>query len=115
VIERKFILKGINFQSGSATISYDSYKILDEVVESLDAYPEAQIEIQGYTDNTGSRSTNMRLSLQRAEAVQFYLIGKGIPAYRLRARGFGPDNPIAPNNTADGRALNRRIEMIRID
>jgi outer membrane protein OmpA-like peptidoglycan-associated protein len=115
VIERKFILKGINFESGSATISYESYKILDEVVESLYAYPEAQIEIRGYTDNTGSRSTNMRLSQQRAESVLFYLIGKGIPAFRLRALGFGPDNPIAPNNTAEGRSLNRRIEMVRID
>jgi outer membrane protein OmpA-like peptidoglycan-associated protein len=115
VIERKFVLKGINFQSGSSIISYESYKILDDVVESLYAYPEAKIEIRGYTDNTGSRAVNMRLSQQRAEAVLFYLIGKGIPAHRLRARGFGPDDPIAPNNTPEGRALNRRIEMIRID
>ena len=114
-VKRKFILKGINFESGSATISNESYKILDEVVESLYAYPEVKIEIRGYTDNTGSRATNMRLSQQRAESVLFYLIGKGISTYRLRARGFGPDDPIAPNNTREGRALNRRIEMVRID
>ena len=114
-VERKFILKGINFETGSARITAESYAILNEVVESLQAYPEVSVEIQGYTDATGSLATNKRLSQERAEAVLFYFIGKGIDAGRLRARGYGPSNPIASNATREGRALNRRIEIVRID
>jgi outer membrane protein OmpA-like peptidoglycan-associated protein len=114
-VKRKFVLKGINFETGSARITAESYAILNEVVESLQAYPEVRVEIQGYTDATGSRSLNMRLSQERAEAVLFYLIGKGIDSGRLRASGYGPANPIASNATREGRALNRRIELVRID
>ena len=114
-IKRKLVLAGINFETGSSTISSKSYIILDEVFESLKAYPEVKIEIQGYTDNTGRRATNMRLSQERAESVMNYFIGKGISPARMRAVGYGPDNPIASNATREGRAENRRIELIRID
>jgi outer membrane protein OmpA-like peptidoglycan-associated protein len=114
-VKRKFVLKGINFETGSARITAESYATLNEVVASLQAYPEVKVEIQGYTDATGSQALNMRLSQERAEAVLFYLIGKGIDASRLRASGYGPANPIASNATREGRALNRRIEIVRID
>jgi outer membrane protein OmpA-like peptidoglycan-associated protein len=114
-VKRKFVLKGINFETGSARITAESYAVLNEVVQSLLAYPEVKVEIQGYTDATGSQATNMRLSQERAEAVLFYFIGKGIDAGRLRASGYGPANPIASNATREGRALNRRIEIVRID
>jgi OOP family OmpA-OmpF porin len=89
--------------------------ILDEVVNSLKGYPEVNITIQGYTDSVGKESTNLRLSQERAESVRNYFIGKGIDPGRLKAVGFGELNPVASNNTKEGRAKNRRIELVRTD
>ncbi len=69
----------------------------------------------GHTDGGGPRSRNLRLSLARAEAVRAYLVMKGVSADRLIARGYGPDRPIASNANASGRAMNRRVELRRID
>jgi OOP family OmpA-OmpF porin len=77
----------------------------------MKANPDVKVEIQGHTDSRGSLALNERLSQQRAEAVRDYLIGQGIAAERLTARGYGPHNPIASNETADGRAQNRRVEL----
>lgn len=107
------VLEGVVFRSGSAEVQPESEEILQKALNTLIAYPDMQVEIHGYTDNTGSRSLNMRLSLQRAEAVKQWLVDKGIEAERLTAKGFGPDNPIAPNDTREGRQQNRRIEFVR--
>jgi len=69
------------------------------------------LDVEGYTDNTGSAATNKKLSQARANAVVAYLKKKGIAANRLTAKGFGPENPIADNKTAAGRAQNRRVEL----
>ena len=114
-IKSKLVLEGIQFASGSSTISAKSYMILDEVVNSLKGYPEVKLTIQGYTDSVGKESTNLRLSQQRAESVMNYFIGKGIDYGRLKAVGFGELNPVANNNTKEGRAKNRRIELVRTD
>jgi outer membrane protein OmpA-like peptidoglycan-associated protein len=114
-IKSKLVLEGIQFSSGSSTISAKSYMILDEVVNSLKGYPEVNLTVQGYTDSVGKESTNLRLSQERAESVMNYLIGKGIERNRLKSVGFGELNPIASNNTKDGRAKNRRIELVRTD
>jgi OOP family OmpA-OmpF porin len=79
----------------------------------LSENPDVTVEIQGYTDNTGNKATNQKLSQARADAVRTWLIDKGIAADRLTAKGFGSDNPIAPNSTKEGRAQNRRIEFFR--
>jgi OOP family OmpA-OmpF porin len=71
------------------------------------------VEISGHTDNVGKRSTNMKLSQQRADAVKAWLVAKGIDASRMTAKGYGPDKPVAPNTTAEGRAKNRRIDFTR--
>jgi OmpA-OmpF porin, OOP family len=72
------------------------------------------VEIQGHTDNIGTRNYNIRLSLARAQAVCDYLTAKGIAKDRLIIKGFGPDRPIAKNDTSEGRGQNRRITFMRI-
>jgi OOP family OmpA-OmpF porin len=74
-----------------------------------------KLRISGHTDNVGSRDANVGLSKRRSESVKKYLVSKGIAAHRFEVLYFGPDNPIAPNNTEDGRARNRRVEMIIVE
>jgi len=108
------ILEGVNFATGSANLSFDSRSILDKVVRTMREYPDIEVEIRGYTDNTGSYQGNIRLSKRRADAVKDYLVSNGIAFYRIATKGFGPEDPIAPNTTREGRAKNRRIEFFRI-
>lgn len=109
------VLKGVNFETGRSTLTTDSYATLDEVAASLLANPQVRIEIAGHTDATGSRALNQRLSLARAMAVRAYLAQKGVSPDRMVARGYGPDRPIATNQTAAGRAENRRVEIHLLD
>jgi outer membrane protein OmpA-like peptidoglycan-associated protein len=109
------ILQGLTFKSGSAVIAPSSYASLDRVWESLVDWPEVNIEIQGYTDNRGSYESNRILSQKRADAVVQYLVDKGTSSFRLNAVGYGPENPIADNTSAEGRATNRRVEMRRVN
>src|SRR5439155_1762748 len=97
------ILQGVNFQTGRSVLTASSYAVLDQVAASLVANPEIRIEIAGYTDSTGSKLTNMRLSMGRAGAVQHYLARKGVSPMRMKARGFGASGYIASNKTPDGR------------
>ena len=115
-IERgRVILRGVNFEFNKAVLTRDSYVILDQVYASLVEWPEIKIEIKGHTDSVGSKITNKRLSNNRAQAVADYLSSKGISSDRLSAVGMGEDEPIADNKTAEGRAMNRRVELHRID
>ena len=107
------VLQGVNFETGKAVILPESQQILDQVAESLVDNPGVNVEVGGHTDNTGARATNLRLSQARANAVREYLIGKGVDAGRLTARGYGPDQPTADNSTATGRFANRRVELSR--
>ena len=107
------ILDGVNFASGSSELSYDTKNVLGKVVRTLNDYTEMKLEINGYTDNTGSLKFNMKISKQRAESVRSYLINQGVQADRLTANGYGPENPMTSNNTKEGRAKNRRIEFFR--
>lgn len=108
-------LNGINFETGSANIAYESYPILERAYKYLINNPDIRLEVQGHTDNVGSSKLNMELSQERADAVRDYLIGKGIKAERLTSKGYGSARPIASNNTKQGRALNRRIEFQILD
>jgi outer membrane protein OmpA-like peptidoglycan-associated protein len=109
------VLDGVTFATGRAVLTPDAMTILDRVAASLVESKDVNVEVQGHTDNTGSRALNTRLSGQRAAAVRDYLVQKGVPASRLTARGMGPDAPRAPNNTTEGRALNRRVELRRVN
>jgi len=115
VIEAKVNLQGVTFGSGNATLTPNAKKVLDGIAEQLLAHPNVKIEIQGHTDNQGNAKSNLELSERRAKAVVGYLAIKGVKMSRMSAVGFGQDNPIADNRTKEGRELNRRIEMIRVD
>ena len=110
-IGSKIALRNIFFDVGQATLRSESNAELDRLVSLLKDVPSLKVEISGHTDNTGSASINDKLSQDRAEAVVVYLKGKGIPAGRLTAKGYGSSNPIATNNSAQGRQENRRTEF----
>lgn len=112
---RSVIIEGINFVTGSAQLTSNSAPSLERAYNALVASPDVKLEIIGYTDNVGIRSANEALSLRRAAAVKSWLVKKGIDPSRLTTVGKGPDNPIAPNYTAEGRAKNRRIEFHVMD
>ena len=102
----------INFRTNRTEIAADSTGLLDQVATILQAHPEiAHLRIEGHTDNSGARAQNVRLSTGRAASVRQYLIDKGIAAERLTSEGFGPERPVAPNDTAENRARNRRVEF----
>jgi outer membrane protein OmpA-like peptidoglycan-associated protein len=109
----RFVLHGIKFDFAKATIRPESYPILDNAATLLKENPGIIVEIQGYTDNSGSSTYNQKLSLKRANAVVTYFIKKhGIEPSRLFAQGYGELNPIAPNDIRAGRVLNRRVEFL---
>ncbi|MCG8697368.1 MAG: OmpA family protein [Bacteroidales bacterium] len=107
----KVILKNIYFETGKSTLKAESYASLNNVVKLLEANTGVNIEISGHTDNVGSMKSNLKLSNARAKAVVDYLIGQGIAESRLTHKGYAFNQPIAPNTTAEGRALNRRVEF----
>ncbi len=108
------ILTGVNFETGRSVLTRDSYVVLDAVAASLLANPDIRIEVAGYTDSTGRKYINYRLSQARAAAVRFYLARKGVPPARMIAKGYGASGYIAPNSTAAGRAQNRRVELHKL-
>jgi outer membrane protein OmpA-like peptidoglycan-associated protein len=112
-VGKAIVLEGVVFKTGSAEITPVSEEILTKAYNTLEQNPDIEVEIQGHTDNTGKRATNMKLSQARADAVKAYLVGKGIDGKRIATKGFGPDKPIATNKTAAGRQQNRRIEFFR--
>lgn len=105
-------LQGIQFEAGSAAIRPVSLNILNQVAGVLIANSTYLVEIRGHTDNAGTPETNLILSQKRAESVKRFLISKGISADRLTTSGFGGTVPLSDNNTAAGKAKNRRVEFI---
>lgn len=101
----------ITFATDSADIASSFYSPLNNLATSFRQYNQNSIEIVGHTDSTGSHAYNMGLSQRRAQSVANYLTAQGVDAARLSTRGAGPDQPVASNATADGRAQNRRVEV----
>lgn len=101
----------VEFEAGSATLTVLGQQVLDDLAGVLKRMPERRFEIIGHTDAQGARLSNLALSAARADAVKAYLTGKGVPAALLGTSGAGPDRPVASNDTAEGRARNRRIEV----
>jgi len=108
---RRWVLVGVNFNLNSARLKQESYPILFHAVRVLLQNPDMKVEIQGYTDNLGPNSYNLKLSERRAKTVKNYLIAHGVTGSRLVVKGYGSKNPIGDNKTAAGRAMNRRIEF----
>ncbi len=110
-----FVLEGIEFETGSASIKPESVTILRRVLRTLELNPEVRVEISGHTDSVGTAENNQDLSMRRAESVKQWFIRNGVAAGRMETIGYGETRPRADNGTAEGRARNRRIEMRRID
>lgn len=112
-VGKPIILEGVTFKPGSIVVQRQSESALARALFTFIENPTIEVEIRGYTDNTGNAEKNVQLSQRRADAVKIWLIQRGIPAARITAKGYGSANPVADNSTADGRAQNRRIEFIR--
>jgi OOP family OmpA-OmpF porin len=110
-VEEKIVLRGVNFDFDKAEIRPDAAVILDEAASILNSNTGSAVSVGGHTDSVGADAYNQGLSERRAMAVKDYLAGKGVAGSRLSAVGYGEANPIAANDTADGRALNRRVEL----
>jgi len=110
--KKKIVLRGVNFDFDKSTIRADAVPILDEAAKTLKEYGDVTVSVDGYTDSIGTEEYNQRLSVRRADAVRAYLEHQGIAATRLTAKGFGESDPVASNATAEGRAQNRRVELI---
>jgi outer membrane protein OmpA-like peptidoglycan-associated protein len=113
-IGKAIVLDGVVFGVGKATISTSSDSILARALKTFLENPTIEVEIRGYTDNTGDAKKNVKLSQNRADAVKSWLVKRGVPASRINSKGYGSADPVAPNSTLEGRTQNRRIEFIRI-
>jgi OmpA-OmpF porin, OOP family len=111
IMNQTIVLNTINFELNSDQITPSSRPSLDQTVRSLQEQPEVTMEIAGHTDSTGSDAYNQQLSQRRADSVRNYLTSQGVDAGRVRATGYGEQQPIASNETASGRAMNRRVEF----
>jgi SH3 domain-containing YSC84-like protein 1 len=112
--DRRVTLSDVHFQSGSADITADSQGALNELVSALQAHPNWRVRVEGFTDNVGSRDSNLKLSSDRADAVKNWLADHGVDRSRLSSKGFGEARPVATNSTEKGRAKNRRVELVRV-
>ncbi len=107
-------LRGVNFAFDKSDLTPESIAILDQAVDVLNRYPAMKVEVAGHTDWIGTDAYNQGLSERRAKVVYEYLTGKGIDASRLAGpNGYGEGRPIDTNDTADGRARNRRTELVK--
>jgi OmpA-OmpF porin, OOP family len=109
-----FVALYINFDTGQATIQDDSMPQLDQVAAMLKAAPALRLEIAGHTDNVGTPESNQKLSDARAKSVVAVLVARGVAANRLAAKGHGQMSPVADNRTEEGRAKNRRVELVKL-
>ena len=107
----RIVLRGVNFGFDSAEIDGASAGVLDVAAEQLGSCPSVGVSVDGYTDSIGTDAYNQGLSERRANAVMGHLVDRGVSASRLTATGYGEGNPVASNDTAEGRALNRRVEL----
>jgi outer membrane protein OmpA-like peptidoglycan-associated protein len=105
--------RGILFDAGSATLKAKAQADLDGVARSLRSNPHARLSIEGHADSNGTNARNEQLSKARADAVRDYLVSKGVSPSRLDTRGHGSRQPIADNDTTEGRAENRRVALAR--
>lgn len=109
------VLRGVSFKPDSAVLQASSNPDLEALVRELSAKPSLTLIIEGYTDVTGSDRNNLTLSRSRAQAVADWLVAHGIDSARLQVAGYKSSRPIADNRTAEGRALNQRIEIVKVD
>ena len=110
-VPKTFVFDHLNFVSGSTQLTPDSNRTVSDLAQVLKAYPGAQVQLSGHTDNTGNPQSNQALSLDRANTVKAALVNDGVGANRISTQGFGQERPIASNDTEQGRERNRRTEL----
>jgi outer membrane protein OmpA-like peptidoglycan-associated protein len=113
IVKKAF--ENLEFQSGKDIIQPGSLASLDELADLLKKHTTWKLRITGHTDNVGKPAANMKLSEKRAKAVQKYLVSKGVAADRFYVEWYGPNRPVAPNTTPEGRQKNRRVEMLIVE
>ncbi len=109
------MLRGVHFDFNKAVIRPGDAAVLDEAIATLKANPGVVVNVNGYCDAIGSVDYNLKLSERRGNAVANYLLNGGIQATQLRVHGYGKTNFVATNKTAEGRAQNRRVELVPED
>jgi outer membrane protein OmpA-like peptidoglycan-associated protein len=113
--KQKLVLRGVQFDFNKSKIRPGDAAVLDETVSTLKANPNVTVNVNGYCDAIGGKEYNLKLSDRRADAVEDYLEKAGIPASQLIPHGYGKTNFVATNDTAEGRAQNRRVELVPND
>ncbi|MDH3980718.1 MAG: OmpA family protein [Gammaproteobacteria bacterium] len=109
------MLRGVNFHTDSDELTDGSLAILDGVATTLVANPDIRVQVAGHTDNQGEAVYNKDLSQRRAASVVNYLVGRGVTSDNLQPAGYGEEQPMADNGSVEGRAENRRVELVRQD
>ena len=104
----------VTFDTNSATVNPGLLSEIDRISQIMIQYPQTRIRVEGHTDSTGKLAYNQQLSLRRADAVKNLLVQRGVAPSRISSTGYGPSQPVATNDTAVGRRMNRRVE-IKID
>ena len=111
-VPKRFVFDNLNFETGSTKLTPESVPTIDSLVANMKASPNVQFQLEGYTDNTGDAAANNQLSTDRANAVKGMMVKTGVAEGRISIAGYGQDKPIAPNDTEEGRAKNRRTELV---
>jgi outer membrane protein OmpA-like peptidoglycan-associated protein len=111
-VGKSFIFDNVNFEFGTAKLTPESKPTVNDLVDILTAYPSVQVRLDGHTDNVGDPAENKKLSLARAETVKEIMIASGIDASRITTAAYGEERPIASNQTEEGKAQNRRLELV---
>ena len=111
-VPKRFVFDNLNFETGSTKLTPESVPTVESLVVILKAYPAVAVRLEGHTDNTGDAAANKKLSLDRAVTVKEIMITGGIADARIGTDGYGEEKPIAPNETEEGRAKNRRTELV---
>jgi outer membrane protein OmpA-like peptidoglycan-associated protein len=111
-VPKRFVFDNLKFESNSTTLTPDSVPTVKTLTTVLRAYPAVTVALEGYTDSTGDPSANKKLSLDRADAVKDIMVKDGIAESRVSAEGHGEENPVASNDTEQGRQMNRRLELV---
>ncbi len=109
------MLRGVHFDFNKSNIRPGDAAVLDEAAATLKSHPNLTVNVNGYCDAIGSEEYNLKLSQRRSDAVVNYLTQQGIPESRLIPHGYGKTNFVATNDTAEGRAQNRRVELVPLE
>ena len=111
-VPKRFVFDDLRFEKDSTELTPESVRTVRNLTAVLKAYPAVSVALEGHTDSTGNASANKQLSLDRADAVKGAMVKGGVAESRITAAGYGQENPIAPNDTEEGRAKNRRLELV---